>query len=117
MYREKASESTTLKVPLPEGLTYSQRSIVYKVLSFGLAAMGSATVFFWLQLPNAPKDYPCTKGLLNGIFHYGFGDSHRDIPLRADLQLLGGLFLGGGVEGSRRLRRDLDGCTIQRCLS
>jgi bacteriorhodopsin len=43
--------------PLPEGLNYAQWSAVYNALSFGIAAMGSATVFFWLQLPNVSKNY------------------------------------------------------------
>jgi len=43
--------------PLPEGFTYAQWSAVYNALSFGIAAMGSATVFFWLQLPNVTKNY------------------------------------------------------------
>jgi len=43
--------------PLPEGLSYGQWSAVYNALSFGIAAMGSATIFFWLQLPNVTKKY------------------------------------------------------------
>jgi len=43
--------------PLPEGFTYAQWSAVYNALSFGIAAMGSATVFFWLQLGNVTKNY------------------------------------------------------------
>merc|ERR1712151_290731 len=43
--------------PLAEGFTYAQWSAVYNSLSFGIAAMGSATVFFWLQVPNVTKNY------------------------------------------------------------
>lgn len=43
--------------PLPAGFTYGEWSAVYNSLSFGIAAMGSATVFFWLQLPNVTKSY------------------------------------------------------------
>jgi len=43
--------------PLPEGLNYAQWSAVYNALSFGIASMGSATVFFWLQLGNVSKNY------------------------------------------------------------
>jgi len=43
--------------PLPEGFTYAQWSAVYNALSFGIAGMGSATIFFWLQLPNVTKNY------------------------------------------------------------
>jgi len=43
--------------PLAEGFTYGEWNAVYNALSFGIAAMGSATVFFWLQLPNLTKKY------------------------------------------------------------
>jgi bacteriorhodopsin len=43
--------------PLAEGFSYDQWSAVYNALSFGIAAMGSATVFFWLQIPNVAKGY------------------------------------------------------------
>ena len=36
---------------------YAQWSAVYNALSFGIAAMGSATIFFWLQVPNVTKTY------------------------------------------------------------
>jgi len=42
--------------PLPE-LTYEQWSAVYNALSFGIAAMGAATVFFFLQVQNVGKNY------------------------------------------------------------
>ena len=43
--------------PLPDGFTYGQWGLVYNTLSFGIAGMGSATIFFWLQLPNVTKNY------------------------------------------------------------
>jgi bacteriorhodopsin len=43
--------------PLATGFTYAQWSAVYNALSFGIAAMGSATIFFWLQTPNVTKNY------------------------------------------------------------
>jgi bacteriorhodopsin len=43
--------------PLLEGFTYGEWNAVYNALSFGIAAMGSATIFFWLQLPNVTKSY------------------------------------------------------------
>ena len=43
--------------PLADGFTYGQWCLVYNALSFGIAAMGSATIFFWLQIPNVAKDY------------------------------------------------------------
>eukprot|EP00451_Oxyrrhis_marina_P003328 CAMPEP_0204253694 /NCGR_PEP_ID=MMETSP0468-20130131/2033_1 /ASSEMBLY_ACC=CAM_ASM_000383 /TAXON_ID=2969 /ORGANISM="Oxyrrhis marina" /LENGTH=278 /DNA_ID=CAMNT_0051227297 /DNA_START=49 /DNA_END=885 /DNA_ORIENTATION=- len=43
--------------PLPNDFSYGEWSAVYNVLSFGIAAMGSATVFFWLQLPNVTRSY------------------------------------------------------------
>jgi bacteriorhodopsin len=43
--------------PLAGGWSYGEWSAVYNSLSFGIAAMGAATVFFWLQLPNVTKNY------------------------------------------------------------
>jgi len=43
--------------PLAEGFSYAEWNAVYNALSFGIAAMGSATVFFWLQIPNVTKHY------------------------------------------------------------
>ena len=42
---------------LPADLSYAQWSAVYNVLSLSIAAMGSATIFFWLQVPNVTKCY------------------------------------------------------------
>jgi bacteriorhodopsin len=42
---------------LPADFTYEQWSAVYNSLSFGIAAMGAATIFFWLQLANVSKSY------------------------------------------------------------
>jgi len=61
--------------PLPEGFTYGQWSLVYNSLSFGIAGMGSATIFFWLQLPNVSKSYRTAlaiTGLVTAIatYHY-----------------------------------------------
>ena len=41
---------------LASGFTYGQWSLVYNSLSFGIAGMGSATIFFWLQLANVTKN-------------------------------------------------------------
>merc|ERR1712232_646971 len=48
---------------------------VYNALSFGIAGMGSATIFYWLQLPNLTKNYRSAliiTGLVTGIatYHY-----------------------------------------------
>ncbi|CAE8721629.1 unnamed protein product [Polarella glacialis] len=43
--------------PLPDGFSYAEWNATYNALSFGIAAMGSATIFFWLQLPNVSKSY------------------------------------------------------------
>ncbi|CAE8608596.1 unnamed protein product [Polarella glacialis] len=43
--------------PLPDGFSYAEWNATYNGLSFGIAAMGSATIFFWLQLPNVTKNY------------------------------------------------------------
>jgi len=61
--------------PLPAGFTYSQWNLVYNALSFGIAGMGSATIFFWLQLGNVTKHYRTAlaiTGLVTAIatYHY-----------------------------------------------
>jgi len=61
--------------PLPDGFTYGQWSLVYNALSFGIAGMGCATIFFWLQLPNVSKPYRTAliiTGLVTAIatYHY-----------------------------------------------
>jgi len=61
--------------PIPEGFTYAQWNMVYNALSFGIAGMGSATIFFWLQLPNVRKNYRTAltiTGLVTFIatYHY-----------------------------------------------
>merc|ERR1711977_621718 len=48
---------------------------VYNALSFGIAGMGAATLFFWLQLPNLTKTYRTPliiTGLVTAIatYHY-----------------------------------------------
>jgi len=58
-----------------DGFTYDQWSLVYNALSFGIAGMGSATIFFWLQLPNVTKNYRTAliiTGLVTAIatYHY-----------------------------------------------
>jgi len=61
--------------PIPADLSYGEWSAVYNALSFGIAAMGSATIFFWLQLPNVTKNYRtalCITGIVTAIatYHY-----------------------------------------------
>jgi len=61
--------------PLPDGFTYGQWSLVYNSLSFGIAGMGAATIFFWLQLQNVSKNYRTAltiTGLVTAIatYHY-----------------------------------------------
>jgi bacteriorhodopsin len=61
--------------PLPEGVTYPQWLAVYNALSFGIAGMGSAMIFVWLQLPNVKKQYRTAlviTGLVVAIatYHY-----------------------------------------------
>jgi bacteriorhodopsin len=61
--------------PLVDGWDYGSWSAVYNALSFGIAGMGSATIFFWLQLPNVRKKYR-TALVITGIvtciatYHY-----------------------------------------------
>jgi len=61
--------------PLADGWDYGSWSAVYNALSFGIAGMGSATIFFWLQMPNVNKQYRtalCITGLVTWIatYHY-----------------------------------------------
>merc|ERR1712004_404118 len=61
--------------PLVDGWDYGSWSAVYNALSFGIAGMGSATIFFWLQLANVSKKYRtalCITGLVTWIatYHY-----------------------------------------------
>jgi len=61
--------------PLPVGIDYGQWCLVYNSLSFGIAGMGSATIFFWLQLGNVTKNYRTAlaiTGLVTAIatYHY-----------------------------------------------
>jgi len=61
--------------PLVDGWDYGSWSAVYNALSFGIAGMGSATIFFWLQLPNVSKKYRTAltiTGLVTFIatYHY-----------------------------------------------
>ena len=39
------------------GFTYPLWSMVYNALSFGIAGMGSATIFFWLMIGNVAKPF------------------------------------------------------------
>jgi len=61
--------------PLPTGVTYGQWSAVYNALSFGIAGMGSATIFFWIEMANVNKKFRtalCITGLVTAIatYHY-----------------------------------------------
>jgi len=61
--------------PLPEDFSYDHYSAVYNALSFGIAGMGSAMIFVWLQIPNVSKKYRTAliiNGLVTGIatYHY-----------------------------------------------
>jgi len=61
--------------PLPQGLTYGQWLAVYNALSFGIAAMGSGTIFYWLQIPNVNRKFRTAltiTGLVTAIatYHY-----------------------------------------------
>jgi len=61
--------------PLVDGWDYGSWSAVYNALSFGIAGMGSATIFFWLQMANVNKQYRTAlaiTGLVTWIatYHY-----------------------------------------------
>jgi len=61
--------------PLPEDFAYEHWNAVYNALSFGIAGMGSACIFVWLQLGNVTKKYR-TALIINGLvtfiatYHY-----------------------------------------------
>merc|ERR1712211_131746 len=61
--------------PLPVDIDYGQWLAVYNALSFGIAGMGSATIFFWLQIPNVNRKFRTAlaiTGLVTAIatYHY-----------------------------------------------
>jgi len=61
--------------PLVDGWDYASWSAVYNALSFGIAGMGSATLFFWMQIGNVNKKYRTAlmiTGLVTFIatYHY-----------------------------------------------
>lgn len=61
--------------PLPTGTTYAEWLSAYNALSFGIAGMGSATIFLWLQIANVNKKYRTAlaiSGIVTGIatYHY-----------------------------------------------
>jgi len=61
--------------PLPHDVTYPQWLAVYNALSFGIAGMGAATIFFWLQVPQVNKKFRTAltiTGLVTAIacYHY-----------------------------------------------
>ena len=43
-------------------MSYGQWLAVYNALSFGIAGMGSATIFFWPQIPNMNRNFPVSLG-------------------------------------------------------
>merc|ERR1712195_77846 len=61
--------------PLPSDVSYGQWLAVYNALSFGIAGMGAATIFFWLQVPQVNKKFRTAltiTGLVTAIacYHY-----------------------------------------------
>jgi len=64
-----------IMAPLPTGTTYAEWLSAYNALSFGIAGMGSATIFLWLQIANVNKKYRTAlaiSGIVTGIatYHY-----------------------------------------------
>ena len=69
--------------PLPDGFIYGQWGLVYNALSFGIAGMGSATIFFWLQLPNVTKNYHTALHII------GLVTTIATSPLHVNVQFMG----------------------------
>jgi bacteriorhodopsin len=62
-------------VPSDDALSYTEWSLVYNCLSFGIACMGTASIFVWLQIPNVATKYRSAltiSGLVTFIacYHY-----------------------------------------------
>jgi bacteriorhodopsin len=58
-----------------DGLSYTEWSVVYNALSFGIACMGTCSIFVWLQIPNVSKKFRTAltiTGLVTFIacYHY-----------------------------------------------
>jgi len=64
-----------IMAPLAHGTTYAEWLSAYNALSFGIAGMGSATIFLWLQIANVNKKYRTAlaiSGIVTAIatYHY-----------------------------------------------
>jgi len=67
----KASEP----VPSADALSYTEWSVVYNAISFGIACMGTCSIFVWLQIPNVALKFRSAltiSGLVTFIacYHY-----------------------------------------------
>merc|ERR1712156_891057 len=65
----------TVMAPLVDGWDYGQWLAVYNALSFGIAGMGSATIFFWIEMGSMQKKFRTAliiTGLVTAIatYHY-----------------------------------------------
>merc|ERR1719331_3293278 len=61
--------------PSDDALSYTEWSVVYNALSFGIACMGTCSIFVWLQLPNVKTKFRgalTISGLVTFIacYHY-----------------------------------------------
>merc|ERR1711920_1163047 len=84
--------------PLPDGVTYGQWLAVYNALSFGIAGMGAATIFFWIEMGSMHKKFRTAliiTGLVTAIatYHYGpifnsFNDAYRYVDWLLTVPLL-----------------------------
>merc|ERR1712211_169958 len=75
LWSERHFLQIVVMAPLSVGIGYGEWSFVYNSLSFGIAGMGSATIYFWLMLPNVTKNYRTAlaiTGLVTAIatYHY-----------------------------------------------
>merc|ERR1739844_630489 len=84
--------------PLVDGWDYASWSAVYNALTWGIAGMGSATIFFWLEISNVNKKYRTAlaiTGLVTAIatYHYfwifnSWNDAYRYVDWVLTVPLL-----------------------------
>jgi len=101
-----------LTVPAGEfsGLSFEDWSIVYNALSFGIAAMGSATIFFWLMIHNVAKPFKpalAITGIVTFIATYHYFRIFNSWCDGFDVH-----FVKGGTTGANGMKYESDGFIV-----